>query len=218
MNRPCTSTKNRCRYCHKLCRTATEVVCHTAHARSCRKQWEKELKSLQINQRRPLRQRGPEGVPGDDNMGVDPVEVLGGFDVEMIPVGGDNSDIGMEPDSDPIYPGPSTPEPVIEVVPQEPARKGVSIEEVDEDEPVETVDNAYQHSRWSERSPGRVAEASGMAKTTFEEWRESQVSNGTSEWSPFANQEEWETAQWLLKHVGQTVIDEYLKMPLVSRS
>ena len=41
---------------------------------------------------------------------------------------------------------------------------------------------------------------------------------GASKWSPFKNEDEWELAQWLLKNVGQSAIDEYLKLPSVSSS
>ncbi|KAF9562392.1 hypothetical protein CPC08DRAFT_797291, partial [Agrocybe pediades] len=51
--------------------------------------------------------------------------------------------------------------------------------------------------------------------TTFEIWREEQSINNTSEWSPFASEEEWELAQWLMKSVGQTAVDDYLKLHIV---
>ena len=35
-------------------------------------------------------------------------------------------------------------------------------------------------------------------------------------YSPFANDQEWELAQWLSRRVGQKGIDEYLKLSMVS--
>ena len=34
--------------------------------------------------------------------------------------------------------------------------------------------------------------------------------------SPFADEEEWELVKWLMKNVGQTKADDFLKLPIVS--
>ncbi len=39
--------------------------------------------------------------------------------------------------------------------------------------------------------------------------------NGT-EWGPFADEDEWQLAEWLLKNVGQMQADAFLKLPIVS--
>ncbi|KAG6821782.1 hypothetical protein H0H92_000911, partial [Tricholoma furcatifolium] len=44
---------------------------------------------------------------------------------------------------------------------------------------------------------------------------ESQEKEGKECWAPFAGEEEWELATWLMKHVGQKSTDEYLKLPIV---
>ena len=35
------------------------------------------------------------------------------------------------------------------------------------------------------------------------------------EWAPFKDEEEWELFRWLIKHVGQNRIDEFLKLSIV---
>jgi hypothetical protein len=39
---------------------------------------------------------------------------------------------------------------------------------------------------------------------------------GEDEWAPFADREEWGLAEWLIKSLGQTCTDEFLKLPIVS--
>ncbi|KAF8868528.1 hypothetical protein BD779DRAFT_1397671, partial [Infundibulicybe gibba] len=53
-------------------------------------------------------------------------------------------------------------------------------------------------------------------KTKFELLLENQIRDGTDQWAPFASQEEWGLAVWLMKNVGQTSTDEFLKLPAVS--
>ncbi|KAF8885298.1 hypothetical protein BD779DRAFT_1611957 [Infundibulicybe gibba] len=52
----------------------------------------------------------------------------------------------------------------------------------------------------------------------FEVLLENQIRNGTNQWDPFASQEEWELAVWLMKNVGQTSTDEFLKLPVMNLS
>ena len=73
-----------------------------------------------------------------------------------------------------------------------------------------------QHTRWTEAFPACVAEGHGRARTRFDDWRSQQILTGASQWSPFEDEDEWELTQWLFKNVGQSAIDEYLKLPSVS--
>lgn len=34
-------------------------------------------------------------------------------------------------------------------------------------------------------------------------------------WAPFADQEAWELAQWVITNVGQNATDKFLKLPIV---
>ena len=61
-----------------------------------------------------------------------------------------------------------------------------------------------------------LSQTLGIKKTPFEKLQEAQAALGKSEWAPFASQEEWDLAQWLMKSVGQNSIDKFLKLPIVS--
>lgn len=94
-----------------------------------------------------------------------------------------------------------------------PAPRTVSVEE---HEPTE--ENTYQSmhtNRYIESYPGKAGEGTHKSKTQFEEWLESQEHEGKKPWDPFASKEEWELACWLIKNVGQSSTDEYLKLQIV---
>jgi hypothetical protein len=172
-----------------------------AYSKPCRLQWEKELQRIQID---PVRRHKT------DDKGTAKEDLRPNVDVETED---EDGDVIMQKDPEFILPSQQMPESEIEVQVEE----GVEIEEVREDEADDPKDDAYQYARWCETYPGQAAQAMGRAKTTFEEWRQAQLTTGVSEWSPFSNKDEWDTAQWLLKNVGQTAIDEYLKLPAVSQ-
>ncbi|KAG1766094.1 hypothetical protein EDD22DRAFT_978596 [Suillus occidentalis] len=48
----------------------------------------------------------------------------------------------------------------------------------------------------------------------FHSIRAKQVALGLDPWAPFANEEEWVLVKWLIARVGQTAIDEFLKLPI----
>jgi hypothetical protein len=56
----------------------------------------------------------------------------------------------------------------------------------------------------------------GRAKTMFEHIRDDQVLNGYEILGPFAEEEEWELAKWLIKNVGHNQAEAFLKLPIVS--
>ncbi|KAG1734201.1 uncharacterized protein EDB91DRAFT_1250985 [Suillus paluster] len=53
-------------------------------------------------------------------------------------------------------------------------------------------------------------------QTGFEEYQKYKQGEGQNEWAPFFAREEWELAEWLIKSLGQTRTDEFLKLPIVS--
>jgi hypothetical protein len=57
----------------------------------------------------------------------------------------------------------------------------------------------------------------GRKKTPFEKLKKAQQVEDKELWSPFANEEEWELAKWLMTAgVSQARVDEYLKLHIVS--
>ena len=62
-----------------------------------------------------------------------------------------------------------------------------------------------------------MADALGKDKTKFEKIHDDQSMEGMKPHAPFAD-EEWELVKWLMKNVGQTKADDFLKLPIVSDS
>ena len=101
------------------------------------------------------------------------------------------------PTADDIFPSPN-------------AKRARVEEVVDDDAP--TV------GRYTEEYPGRVADALGKDKTKFEKIYDDQSMEGMKPHAPFTEEEEWELVKWLMKNVGQTKADDFLKLPIVSDS
>lgn len=53
-------------------------------------------------------------------------------------------------------------------------------------------------------------------KTAFEHIRDDQILTGCEVLGPFADEEEWELAKWLIKNVGHNQTEAFLKLPIVS--
>ncbi|EDR11969.1 uncharacterized protein LACBIDRAFT_324272 [Laccaria bicolor S238N-H82] len=80
----------------------------------------------------------------------------------------------------------------------------VTVEEVpDEDNPL------HDNVRYVEDFP-KAAKAGAT-------WgiRREQETEGDPIWGPFADEAEWQLAQWLLQNVGQKQVDAYLKLPIM---
>lgn len=82
---------------------------------------------------------------------------------------------------------------------------------------VEDVPDVAHEELWDEPFPSeKHAGASiGMSKTLFETYRDDQVLQGAEILGPFKSDAEWELAKWLIKNVGHTQADNFLKLPIV---
>lgn len=58
----------------------------------------------------------------------------------------------------------------------------------------------------------------GKGKTTFEIIRDEEILKGGTVLGPFRDDNEWQLAKWLIKHVGHTATDEFLKLSIVRTS
>ena len=54
-----------------------------------------------------------------------------------------------------------------------------------------------------------------MESNTFEDYHRQREESKTEKYAPFMDEEEWDLAAWMMKHLGQNRIDEFLKMPIV---
>lgn len=71
-------------------------------------------------------------------------------------------------------------------------------------------------SRWIETYPRSAGATKGTGQSDFEKLREQQKESGEDLCAPFKSQDEWELAEWLLRHVGHNATDDFLKLPIVS--
>ena len=93
-----------------------------------------------------------------------------------------------------------------------PQRNRVTIEEVPEGEEETQESGHYIEEYPTEQKAGA---AWGKDQPLFEQIRREQQGNGTSQWGPFKNQDEWELAEWLLKNMEQKQMDVFLKLNIV---
>ena len=54
------------------------------------------------------------------------------------------------------------------------------------------------------------------SKTLYEIWFENQRGEEKIAWEPFASEQEWALARWLMRNIGQKSADEFPKLPIVS--
>jgi hypothetical protein len=87
---------------------------------------------------------------------------------------------------------------------------------------VEDVDDDDDHRRFIEPFPEEfqagVPINGNLQKTEFEKMRDELEAGGYSSESfgPFVDHDDWELAEWLTRNIGQTAIDEYLQLHVVS--
>lgn len=97
-----------------------------------------------------------------------------------------------------------------------PRRRNMSVEEVfDKDSEAESPDDPRNFARFVEAFP---MEPQRLKKgtTQFEQWQLENTQAGRDEWYPFSSESEWETVRWLVANVGQSAVEEYLKLDIVS--
>lgn len=191
---------HRCPYCQKCTPTAVGVKRHISLSSKCFNAWQVELTRKKVGTVFDIHAK-------PDSRNRAPMEDITYENEDDQP-----SDVDMDIDLPGFMPIPASnsPDPAI-VLPDVPTQRRQA--------PAEVCDKNYirQKERWSESYPGGAAEILGQTKTLFEKWQDAHITNKTSEWAPFQDQHEWDLAQWLMKNIGQTSIDEYLKLPIVSK-
>lgn len=186
-----TTTVARCGFCGKgPFPSAVGLIRHVQQSIPCHRASQKEFGSYRNN------------IWHADRCSVRPENI-------PLPNGDDDDDFGIELDNDiqhmtfePRQPSPSEPAPVS-------TSRRATVEEVpDEGEPgVHYVEEFPEEHR-----AGAVW---GQGTPKFEEIRQKLEADGTR-WGPFEDEEDWELAEWLMKNVGQTQAETFLKLPIVS--
>lgn len=181
----------RCQYCLKPLPTRAGVNHHIAKSRQCHKKWQDSLAAIStftVNQ----------------DEAEEPVDDPGDRAPSPVPSNDDEDDpmcIADEFVPPAREESPPPPEPI-------PRSQRATVEEVpDEGDP-------ENFGRFVEPFEG-AGMPLGTGETLFERMRTSQTAEGTTEFFPFKDGEEWDLAQWLSKNVSQTATDEYLALPIV---
>jgi len=194
----------RCNYCLKPIATEVGIKRHIAQSPTCRDQWTKLLEWSKCTV--------PE-VTGDhsaqqtnDNAPDYTYKWGGAFDGMDVPH--DALDV---PDGHLVHqtrmnvdPGP----PDL----SEPPSKQARVEEDDGCSPRWPSSGCF-----TEQYLGVAATILGKKGTVFESMEAADLAKGESEWAPFRDKDEWELAQFLMKNLGHTKIDELLKLSHVSK-
>ncbi|KAH7905274.1 hypothetical protein BJ138DRAFT_1138330 [Hygrophoropsis aurantiaca] len=84
------------------------------------------------------------------------------------------------------------------------------VEEVEDEESA-----GWNPSRFAQVFPDEhAAEILRPGETVFEQLKKRQDSDGVGPFGPFADAEEWDLAQWLIKNMNQSATEEFMKLPI----
>ena len=177
-----------CNYCLRAFPVAEALRRHHGQPGLCRTQHQLALRNL----------RNPSWVPLP-SPSVEPNQPL-----SLEP------DTPMDIDTPAGDPNDTGPEAGFEEEEVEACRPTVSVEEVEDEE-----DGYYVQDFPSMHQAGAKLHA---APTLFQTIRDNQVLQGAEVLGPFESEEEWELAKWLIKNVGHTQAETFLKLPIVRNS
>ncbi|KAJ7160367.1 hypothetical protein C8R46DRAFT_1286061 [Mycena filopes] len=195
-----------CNFCNKSFTSWDNVTRHKNNAPECRRKVDQNL-SLTLERLREERREKDRakrarrsGVvapslldpPASPAAGFDDVDDGSASRPPTPPFAPEENDGG---DTDAIAPGPAP------ATPTTPATA----------DPVATG-----RQRWRKECPGHGGATYGKGKTTFEVIRDEEVLKGADVLGPFKDEAEWELAKWLIKHVGHTATDEFLKLRMIT--
>ncbi|KAJ6549168.1 hypothetical protein B0H10DRAFT_2243035 [Mycena sp. CBHHK59/15] len=183
----------KCPYCKVAFTDETLCIRHQAHALACKKKRDDYIqKKLLLRHRGRRHSRSPSPPAGPD-------------------LGAGNASI---PDD---FMDVDTPEPalapshydMLDIDAQDPAPPAVlpAVPGTEEDD--EPFEDCFDEAR----KPGA---SYGPSKTVFERIRDDQVLTGCEVLGPFADEEEWELAKWLIKNVGHNQTEAFLKLPIIT--
>ncbi|KAJ7662855.1 hypothetical protein B0H17DRAFT_1185009 [Mycena rosella] len=202
----------RCPYCHTSEPSRSAVNRHISQKAACREKWRESL-GIVVSVARE-ESEAPEEPPMGSETPPHPASPM--FTSHELPEDDGSDDSAADGF---IAPPPSaSPEP-----PEPPQSRGVTVEEVlDEDDP-QNFSRFVEAFPGEEDFPGRTAFVGanattiGEGETVFERMRAAQAAAGVAPHTPFSDEDEWELANWLSKNVSQTVTDVYLKLPITQR-
>lgn len=190
------SKSHRCPFCPKTTPTAKGLTSHIQNKPECRAKW--------------LQYVGHQPAPGAGTDGNVPINNEGGVSA----CHADESQLPHD-EPEPQFYRPPTPPFITAPNNSVPPNRNCHVEEVP-DEDFEVEWGRFGGERFVESFPGHTADVLGCGETTFERWRREQVDREEGPFSPYADEDEWGLAKWLIENVGQGRVEEFLKLPLVS--
>ncbi|KAI6101513.1 hypothetical protein EDD16DRAFT_1696818 [Pisolithus croceorrhizus] len=90
--------------------------------------------------------------------------------------------------------------------------------DVYKEEDVDDIPDHPSEARFTEQFIGLAAKILGAQNTLFESMEAVETAKKESMWAPFRTEGEWELARFLMKNIGQTKMDEFLKLNIVRES
>ncbi|KAI6161278.1 hypothetical protein EDD17DRAFT_1886951 [Pisolithus thermaeus] len=87
--------------------------------------------------------------------------------------------------------------------------------DVYKEEDVDDIPDHPSEARFTEQFIGLAAKILGAQNTLFESMEAVETAKKESMWAPFRTEGEWELARFLMKNIGQTKMDEFLKLNIV---
>jgi hypothetical protein len=206
------SDPNRCGYCSKAFSSAAAVSRHQGQDPICKIRLQKShIRAMKAMQERLK-------APKSDFSGnqLEPGAVNSGYSID------DNSESAY-PTTEPSNTMDCSDHATIEqddvdaVAPTHrivPSRRATVVDENEDD----TISNT---KRWRQRFPkeseaGKPVKGKHLGKTAFESIEDDHILRYGEVLGPFQSEDEWELAKWLIKNVGHTQMDAFLKLPIVS--
>ena len=186
-------------FCHIKLKSSADVRRHQQQAISCFKENQKVFGNALKAKRKRRAQPDESNLPAQPDPDPEPSNRVDN-DVDMANLDEVQLDEPLSEDMD------TETEDVDAVAPR-------IVEVEDEDAP-----EAVKRRRWRESFPSahEAGATRGNQKTSFEKIRDEDVLTGAAVWGPFRDEEEWELAKWLIKNVGHSQADNFLKLPIVS--
>ena len=193
-----------CNYCLKAIATEAGIKHHIAQSPACHNQWTKLLEQIKFF------------TVSNDEDGQHPEQVDDGalgnpyrWTNESDAMDGPDNALDV-PDGHLVHPSCID----VDSGPPElckPPSKRARVEDDNGDSPPWPASGHF-----TEQYPGVAAAVLGRKKTVFKSLEAAELEKGENEWAPFRDEDEWELAGFLMRNLGQTKINEMLKLSLVS--
>ncbi|SJK96778.1 uncharacterized protein ARMOST_00024 [Armillaria ostoyae] len=188
-----------CNYCATApFPTSAKLRWHQQQAPHCKQAHQRELQQHQDNY---LRLHGVTVESSTSALAPSMEEVVDTSDMDIYPVWPVNVDSDNDPtvddfDACALTSGTSL---------------GVIIEDVSDED-----DEKWHTSKYPDEQGAGAPISAAPKWTLFHCIHDDQILRGAEIWGPFADEDKWEMAKWLIKNVGHKATDEFLKLNMIA--